>query len=277
MKQILLKTCSHLLLANAICVMSIVLISTPSFAACLPLQFKLTDADNIVADGTVDTDEWTDADAKADQFGNGAFYTMSHENYAVGSGSYTGTFNFLLHNIEQLTVDNDWDYNFFDYFKPKPDDSDCPNPLLTIYVFDDVDSSDDSWFGPSGLQSLIGGTSFDDRGFLVYNYEESDYVHWLPGNTGPEDGGYVWDDYYGVYAAGGFNNSAYEKGLNLAVNNDNELYEVIYNLPVCEIVGHDPYIDDIVTPPVDYFIIPEPGTLVLLALGGLALLRKRRS
>jgi hypothetical protein len=260
MKQILLKTCSHLLLVNVICAMGIILlIGTPSFA---DLEWKLTDADNIVADGTVDTDEWTDAGYIVDQFGDGSFYGMYRQDYTVNHNSYTGKFYFFLHNIEQLKEDNDWDYNFFYIFQH----GDFINPLLSIYVFDNVDSPDDSWFiGPNRLQSLIGGTTFDDRGFLVYNYDESDYVHWLPGDPGPEDGEYAWDYYYGVYAAGGFNNSAYEEDLALAKDNNNELYEVICNSPLqLEVIAHDPPFDPIDVDPIIYVITPEPATIALL-------------
>lgn len=277
MKQILSRT--HLLLANAICVMSIMLISTPSFA----LHFNLTNANNIVADGFVDTDEWADASWEADPFGNGSMYAMYREDYEVDLGSYTGGFQFLLHNIEQLTEDNDWDYNVFDNFKP----DDPFNVFLRIYIFDNVDSSNDSWFEPSGLKSLIGGTTFDDRGFLVYNYEESTSAHWLPEYNGPEDGGYVWDDYWDVYAAGGFNNSAYEAGLNHAVDGDNELYEVIYNGGWGEQIWRigDPVNDDPDASLVVYWgasdggggtITPEPTTIILLGLGTLALRRRKR-
>ncbi len=248
------------------------------------LSFYPTDANNIVADGFVDTDEWTDADYESDGVGlEGAMYAMWRNGYNVGSGNYSGQFQFLLHNIEQLDDQDDADYNVFDVFA-----NDNPvNPLLTIWVFNDVDkssASDPDWLDPSGLESLLGFSELDDRGFLVYNYDLTTYRHYLPEDTNPGDGGYDWDYYWGVYAAGGFNNSAYDEGLALATDDDNELYEVIYRSDSDGVArrgikdpDYDSPDDGASTPLIVYWdgeisTVPEPGTIAMLGLGALGVL-----
>ena len=218
-------------LIGTIC-LNIGLITSVSVPA---LEFKQTFANNIVADGVVDAKEWKAADYEADMGGPavGAMYAMGRKNYPVNGHYYSGCFSFLLHNIELLNDSLDWepndaDYNVFDIFSA--DDSD--NPILTIWVFNEVDNADDSapdWLTPAGLKTDF-PDGLDDRGFLVYNYAEAEYRQWLPEDTSPADGGYDWDYYWGVHALGGFNNSAYENGLSLAISNNNALYEVIYRL-----------------------------------------------
>lgn len=73
------------------------------------LRFLPTDATDIVADGHVVTDEWDDADWESDDPGYGTMYAMYRNGYDVGNGSYTGTFQFLLHDIKMLTSNDDWD------------------------------------------------------------------------------------------------------------------------------------------------------------------------
>jgi len=252
----------------------------------LALDFYPTDV-NIIVNGEVGSGEWVDADYEADSSGAsaGAMYAMWKKGYQVGSGDYTGTFQFLLHNIEQLTSQEDADYNVFDFYAS----DDSANPIVTAWIFDGNDTDNPSgtdidWLNPAGLSGEY-PTDLDDRGFLVYNYVMDEYRPWLPEDGTPEVGGYDWDYYWGVYARGGFNNSAYDEGLPLAIDGSNELYEVVYRTSDGGTVRRnikDP--DDTPTSPlIDYFdgeltMVPEPTTMLLLGSGliGLARFRKKR-
>ena len=191
-------------------------------------EFQQTFANHIVADGFVDRGEWRAADYEVDRGGpsNGAMYAMGRRNYPVNGYKYQGCFLFLLHNIELLTTQYEADYNVFDIY-PADDPN---NPTLTVWVFNDIDNpanTDADWLEPAGLSGDY-PEELDDRGFLVYNHELDEYRHWLPEDTAPADGVYDWSSYWGLHALGGFNNSAFEKGLPEAIDNDNALYEVIY-------------------------------------------------
>ena len=252
------------------------------------LNFNPTDV-NIIADGSVSTEEWADADWEVDGLGAnaGSMYAMWKNNYNIGSGNYDGTFQFLLHNIEQLASQQDHDYNVFDvYAKNDPD-----TLAKRIWVFNDTDNSsstDSSWLTPAGL--IDDYTEIDDRGFLVYNYETTTYAHWLPEYARPEDGAYDWDAYSGVYARGGFDNTAYTEGLPEATDNDNQIFEVILKTDSdvfdefrrslkdpddvtidSEIVE---YIDAVIT------VVPEPISSTLFLVGAATLgfrrMRKKR-
>ena len=48
---------------------------------------------------------------------------------------------------------------------------------------------------------------------------------------------YNWSDYFGVYAKGGYGNSAFTSGLTGAVDNNNQLFEVAYLNPTTDATG----------------------------------------
>lgn len=219
------------------------------------LIFQQTFSRNLVADGVVSDGEWVPASNPPIPFGvnwyiedtpvtdpgpdpMGAVYALGRKNYPVNGHRYRGCFLFMLHNIENLTVEDDFDFNVFDVFSPGAADNDPPK--LTIWVFNEVnnpDGLDSDWLALAELGADF--SSLDDRGFLVYNHEENEYRQWLPEDGSPADGDYDWDYYWGVHALGGFNNSAYENGLPLTIDNDNELYEVFYRLGDAEMCDED--------------------------------------
>ena len=250
-----------------------VVLSVAALSCCgttFALQFNPTNATNISADGSVNVGEWSQADYQSDGPSlAGSVYAQWSNDYQAGSKKYGGKFQYLLHNIEQLKTDEDYDYNVFDI-----------GSRLTVWVFDDVDSViDTTWLANAGLGSKY--TSLVDTGFLVYNSVSGEYRKYDLGDVRPEDGGYDWDKYWGVYAAGGYNNSAFVNGLNNSLNDNNELYEVIYRA--------DGYLDQIrrsVKDPDDtgrlvtYFegdvkMVPEPTALPVLLLGLVAVIRRR--
>ena len=179
--------------------------------------------------GTFAPGEWNQASSEQDQGGlAGYMYAMAKTDYNIGAGNYTGYFQFLAHNIEQLSGSPySSDFNAFDLYATP---AKTAPPLLTVWVFNDSNSTDDSWLGIAGIPGFSGSGSdiFDDRGFYVYNNSLGIGKQWLPGETRPEDGGYDWNNYWGVYARGGFDNSAFTSGLPGAIDNDNPVYEVAF-------------------------------------------------
>ncbi|MDP2434056.1 MAG: PEP-CTERM sorting domain-containing protein [Pseudomonadota bacterium] len=245
-----------------------------------------------VIDGTVSAGEWNQADSAPDQGGlAGSMYAMWRSNWLT----YTGTFQFLLHNIEQNPNPYDAAYNVFDIYKP----GESTNPYLQVWVFNSVDetnvTNDTTWTAASGLTALTGITSIVDTGFGVWNFELNEFRQYVSG-PGPQGGSYDWDLFWGVYAAGGYDNSAYAEGLAGSVNNNNQLFEVVYRSSLTETVINpgdqtilpgsvrrsikDPD-DSPFLPPVVYWegTIPEPGSLLLFGIGaaGLAGIRRRKT
>jgi len=189
----------------------------------------LTDPDMVVIDGSVTTtDEWQAALylPPIQGFSSGT-YVMHSNTYEINGFAYPGKFQYLLHNIEQLVVKESADYNKFEIiFRGQL--------VLTIWVFNEIDHpdvEDQLWIVDSGITTLTGLTSHDDRGFMVYNHLSSQFNYWTPDLPGPEGGFYDWNSYFGVHAIGGYDNSAYSAGLQNAIESFNELYEVMLRIP----------------------------------------------
>lgn len=225
------------------------------------LNSELTFAMPIV-DGSVGGGEWSAAGYLPDNPGlAGALYAQWRPGLTYNSGSYSGRFSFLLHNIEQNTTFGngpsglDPAYNVFEIFKPE----DPLNKYLEIWVRYD--------------------------GFRVDKYSNNAIVDTRNFNYGvdlapDQTANYDWDHYFGVYAKGGFNNSAFEQGLPLAIDNNNQVFEVVYRndsladldlLPDVRRSLKDPdqlnnwqlveYID------VTVRTVPEPTSFAILCLG----------
>ncbi len=222
------------------------------------LNSNLTNAMPIV-DGSVGSGEWDSAGFLPDNPGlAGATYAQWTPGLTYNTGSYSGRFSFLLHNIEQNTTFGngvsglDPAYNVFDIFKPE----DSVNKYLEITVRYDGFTVD----------KYNNNTIVDTR---TFNYGVGLAPHETPN--------YDWDNYFGVYAKGGFNNSAFEQGLPLAINNNNQLFEVAYrtdpmaDIPPVRRSVKDPdqlnnwqlveYID------VTVCTVPEPASFAILCLG----------
>lgn len=213
-----------------------------------------------VVDGSVGNGEWNSAGFLADNPGlAGATYAQWTPGLTYNSGSYTGMFSFLLHNIEQNTTFGngplglDPAYNVFEIFTPE----DPVNKYLEIWVRYD--------------------------GFRVDKFNNNVLVDTRTFNSGvdlapDQTSNYDWDYYFGVYAKGGFNNSAFEQGLPLAIDNNNQVFEVAYRsdsisafIPPVRRNLKDPdgqnnwelveYID------VTVCTVPEPASFAIVCLG----------
>jgi len=209
-----------------------------------------------IVDGSVGFGEWNSAGFIQDNPGlAGATYAQWRNGLNYNSWSYSGRFSFLLHNIEQNTTFGngssglDPAYNVFEIFTPE----DPVNKYLEIWVRYDGFRVD-----KYSLNTIV-----DTRSF---NYG----VDLAPDQTASYD----WDNYFGVYAKGGFNNSAFDRGLALAINNSNQVFEVAYRAESIAPVRRslkDPdqlnnwdlveYID------VTVCTVPEPASFAIFCLG----------
>lgn len=243
--------------------------------------------------------EWSSASSIVNQQGTGTYHAENQQNWLAFSSSgnsntYLGTTAFILHDIWGATTSELADYNTFEFT--------LNSQTVKLWIFaNDDEANDFSWIGNSGL----GYTSIDDRGFLVrLNGNPSSDRHWLPGDPEPGDPGWVWNTYYGVFGAAGFNDSAFDNGLPLSVNGQpNEVYELaLYGgtpsapggplgsftpcsttlaIKVSDPKGGNPSQVQLTmingSAHIVAQIVPEPASYALLGLAGLALLWRKRS
>ncbi len=213
-------------------------------------------------DGVIDDGEWNVAGSESDGSGlAGTTYAMWKIGLNYGSWSYAGRFAFLLHNIEQNTTysngagGTDPAFNVFDIYSPDDD----VNKLLEVTV----------------LYDGFSVNKYDSSGNVIDTRSFSYGTDLAPDQTASYD----WDNYWGIYAKGGFGNSAFTSGLVGAVDNDNQLFEVAYRrltdpttrTPPVRRSMKDPdqqrnwevvvYLDTTVTE------VPEPATMLLVGTG----------
>lgn len=183
-------------------------LSSEAWSQLAVLQSRPTTS-NPVMDGEARSGEWSAAGVTPDGFGlAGATYAMWREGLNYDDWSYSGNFSFLLHNIEQNTTYSNGAsgqspaFNVFDIYGSASDQ--FKDLEITVYY----DGFTVVKFDESGVQ----------EGSKSFRYG----VDLAPEQTADYD----WDAYWGVYARGGFNNSAFTSGLQGAVDNQNQLFEV---------------------------------------------------
>ena len=166
--------------------------------------------------------EWSSATHVVNLLNTGTYHAENQLDWTAMSShgnqtTYPGPTGFIMHDIWGYTTSELADYNTFELT--------LETQSLKVWIFANGDEpNDESWIGYSGL----GYTDVDDRGFIVRkNGDPLTDKHWFPGDPEPGDPGWVWDDYYGFFGMAGFNDSAYDNGIPLSVNGeDNEVYEL---------------------------------------------------
>jgi Zn-dependent metalloprotease len=166
--------------------------------------------------------EWS-AGIKSTNFDNSGTYYWKELPIWKGSSGYV---TFLMHDIWGFTTSEASDYNRFCF--------NVNGVNLEVWIFENTDNpaaTDSGWLAPAGLGVTY--TSLDDRGFLVRkNGDPATDRHWLPGDpvNYPQPGDPTWNpnDYYGVFAYAGFNNSGYTTGHRATPTTNNEVYELAY-------------------------------------------------
>jgi len=208
-----------------------ILFSTAASAA-LPI-FRLIPLDPIVneQDGAATfTNEWNLADWIADPapqvrtgYFEGRLNWLATASNPPNQTQYPGVTCFILHDISDLVVREDFDYNTFTIISKYG--------KVTGWVFNtpnNADAFDYIWIGGSG----IGRSFIDDVGYLVrLNDDPRTDRQWLPGGLEPGDQDFRWPDWYGFFGTYGFNNSAWDMGLPNSIDGENEVYEVAFQRP----------------------------------------------
>jgi len=197
----------------------LVLLTTTSISHSTPYTPAIEDP---IVDGYFSsTKEYIQANKVLDDLSVGYFYKEHRSNWTVSGTKYSNTITFF--NTHQFYDPgygqlDQYDLNMFDY---KWGDT-----QVTTWVFlpgDHPDTVDHYWLNIVGLGNY--SSLNDDGGFLVrLNNDPSTDKQWKPGDAKPGDPGWDFADYYGVFAYGGFNDSAHSKGYSSVVE-PREIYE----------------------------------------------------
>ena len=220
------NTMKHVKFRTMFCVVLVLALSTPALATFPTTAAYPPASEDPVVDGSFTTDkEYETANIVMDNYGTGYFFKEHREDWTVGTQTFSDTITFFdnhyftdpaygqLDNYDM----NSWTYRYGD-------------TIIETWVFcpgNHDDTADAWWLDMSGIGSSNYPNGFDDDGtFLVrLNNDPSTDRIWTPGDPKPGDANYDYNYTYGVFACGGFNNSAYVEGYPYAVNGDREIYE----------------------------------------------------
>lgn len=197
------------------------LVATALLPAALFAESYPRAAEHPVVDGAFSSPlEYTNANVVRDEYDVGDFYKQHIEDWTVGGITYTGTISFF-----DTHVFTDAAYGQLDAYDLNSFEFVWGGNRVSTWVFLPGDNTPDEWWlqavGLSGYTALN-----DDGGFLVrLNNDPSTDRIWTPGDVQPGDPGWNFANYYGVFAGGGFNNSAHVHGYNTTVTDDREIYE----------------------------------------------------
>jgi len=208
--------------------------STPVYAAAT--NFPTAKVHPVIEGQFTSSKEYKKAKRIRDDLDVGDFFMESMGNWEVNETAYAGTVTlFITHFFDDPSygqLDN-YDLNSLEYY--------YGNTKVKVWVFLPGDEVDDPrWMSVVGLGDHIPHPLNDDGGFLVrLNDDPTTDRIWLPGD--PEPGDLDWDfaDYYGVFAKGGFNNSAGTTGMS-PVTDAREIYEFSITLNMDEALGGIP-------------------------------------
>jgi len=200
----------------AFCFLLIPLVSTPALCESYPPA-----AEDPVVDGAFSSPlEYASANIVRDDLDVGDFYKQHIEDWTVGGITYSNTITFF--DTHYFT---DPGYGQLDGYDLNTFTFQWGGNLVESWVFLAGDNTPDEWW----LEAVGLGNYTelnDDGGFLVrLNNDPATDRIWKPGDPQPGDLGWDFADYYGVFAIGGFNNSAYTQGYNSVLSDDREIYE----------------------------------------------------
>lgn len=222
-----MQTCTTKLTSGSRCVLQaiIALVSSAAVGSIASAQqvdwWPMSPGTHPIVDGLASPPpgEWSASNYSLNLQGDGTFRAQWQRDWIAKSSTsstnlYPGVTLFDMHDLWGYRTSELADYNTFEYT--------LGTTSVRGWVFANGDELDDStWIS----QSELGYTSVDDRGFIVrLNNNPATDFHWLPGMPEPGDLLWNWNDTYGFFGAGGFNNSTFVE--NLPINGGGTLGEV---------------------------------------------------
>lgn len=211
--------------SSAYGVVAVLVFSPVAFAQYPPSAQYPPAAEDPIMDGAFTTPlEYAYANKVRDDQNVGWFYKEHKTNWTVNGITYANTITFFDNHYftnsgyGQLDMYdmNSWEFAWGDI-------------AVEVWVFlagNNPDPWDAFWLDLSGIGSANYPSGFDDDGgFLVrLNYDPSTDKRWLPGDPQPGDPTWNFADFYGVFAQGGFNDSAFTQGYS-TIAAPREIYE----------------------------------------------------
>jgi hypothetical protein len=184
--------------------------ASAAFGAFPPTAAYPPALENPVVDGSFTTPkEYKGANRVPDSLNVGWFYKEHRQNWTVKGVTYNNTITFF-----DTHLFTDRGYGQLDLYDMNSWEFAWGDVTIEVWVFlkgNNPDQWDYLWLDMSGIGLANYPNGFnDDGGFLVrLNYDPSTDRRWLPGDPEPGDADWDFADFYGVFAKGGFDNSAY--------------------------------------------------------------------
>lgn len=182
-------------------------------------------AEDPVMDGAFTTPyEYSSANRVLDDLGVGYFYKQHRQSWTVNGVTYPNTITFFDNHYF-----TDPGYGTLDMYDMNSWKYKWGNITIEVWVFlegNNPDEWDYMWLDIVDIGSANYPDGFnDDGGFLVrLNEDPSTDRRWFPGDPQPGDADWFFADYYGVFAWGGFNDSAFINGYS-NIAEPREIYE----------------------------------------------------
>lgn len=201
------------------------MVAGAAFGAFPPTAGYPPALENPVVDGSFTTrNEYRGANRVRDDRNVGWFYKEHRQNWTVKGKTYPSTITFF-----DTHLFTDPRYGQLDMYDMNSWEYDWGDVAIEVWVFlagNNPDVLDSTWLDLSGIGSANYPNGFnDDGGFLVrLNHNPATDRHWVPGDPEPGDPGWDFANYYGVFAKGGFDNSAFLNGY-VPVSGNREIYE----------------------------------------------------
>lgn len=199
--------------------------ASAAFGAFPPTAAYPPALEDPVVDGSfTTTNEYRSANRVRDDLNVGWFYKEHRQNWTVNGTTYRNTITFF-----DTHLFTDKGYGQLDQYDMNSWEIGWGDVSVQIWVFlsgNNPDLWDKYWLDMSGIGLANYPNGFDDDGgFLVrLNYDPSTDRRWKPGDPKPGDPSWDFAKYYGVFAMGGIDSSAYLNGY-VNVREKREIYE----------------------------------------------------